>query len=105
MAYVGRFAPSPTGPLHAGSLLTAVASFLHARQSGGECVGRIEDIDPPREMPGAADDILRTREALDLAWDRGVVRQSTRLDVYAEACRRLLGDHLAFRCRCSRTEL
>lgn len=105
MSYVGRFAPSPTGPLHAGSLLTAVASFLHARQAGGEWLVRIEDIDPLREMPGAADDILRTLEAYDLHWDRSVLRQSTRLDAYAAACHRLVEQGLAFRCRCSRSQL
>ncbi|HEX6993888.1 MAG TPA: tRNA glutamyl-Q(34) synthetase GluQRS [Gammaproteobacteria bacterium] len=105
MSYVGRFAPSPTGPLHAGSLLTAVASFLHARQAGGEWLVRIEDIDPPREVPGAADQILHTLEAFDLHWDRSVLRQSTRLDAYAAACRSLVERGLAFRCRCSRSEL
>src|SRR5690606_39341326 len=96
MAYVGRFAPSPTGPLHAGSLLTAVASFLHARQADGEWLVRIEDIDPPREVPGAADEILRALEALDLTWDRSVLYQRQRLDVYADAVRRLVDQGLAF---------
>jgi len=105
VSYVGRFAPSPTGPLHAGSLLTAVASFLHARQAGGEWLVRIEDIDPPREVPGAADEILRTLEAFDLHWDRSVLRQSTRVDAYAAACRDLVEQGLAFRCRCSRSRL
>jgi len=105
VTYVGRFAPSPTGPLHAGSLLTAVASFLHARQAGGEWLVRIEDIDPPREVPGAADDILRTLEAFELGWDRSVLRQSRRLEAYADACLSLLRRGLAFRCRCTRSEL
>src|SRR5690606_28208580 len=105
VSYVGRFAPSPTGPLHAGSLLTAVASFLHARQADGEWLVRIEDIDPPREVPGAADEILRTLEAFDLHWDRSVLRQSTRVDAYAAACRDLVEQGLAFRCRCSRSRL
>jgi len=105
MGYVGRFAPSPTGPLHAGSLLTAVASFLHARQAGGEWLVRIEDIDPPREAPGAADEILRALEAFDLTWDRPVLYQSRRLDVYADAVRRLVDQGAAFACRCSRSAL
>ncbi|MFO7288032.1 MAG: tRNA glutamyl-Q(34) synthetase GluQRS [Gammaproteobacteria bacterium] len=105
MAYVGRFAPSPTGPLHAGSLLTAVASFLHARQADGEWLVRIEDIDPPREVPGAADEILRALEALDLTWDRSVLYQRQRLDVYADAVRRLVDQGLAFACRCSRSTI
>jgi glutamyl-Q tRNA(Asp) synthetase len=76
VSYVGRFAPSPTGPLHIGSLVTAVASFLHARQAAGEWLVRIEDIDPPREVPGAGAAILRTLEAFDLDWDRDVLYQS-----------------------------
>ena len=105
MSYVGRFAPSPTGPLHAGSVLAAVASFLHARQASGEWLVRIEDIDPPREVPGAADEILRTLESFDLYWDRSVLRQSQRYGTYADACRRLTELGLAYRCRCSRSEL
>jgi glutamyl-Q tRNA(Asp) synthetase len=105
VSYVGRFAPSPTGPLHIGSLVTAVASYLHARQAGGEWLVRIEDIDPPREVPGAADSILRTLETLELEWDRAVLYQSSRLDVYADAAVRLLADGLAFRCRCSRSAI
>ena len=105
MAYVGRFAPSPTGPLHAGSLLTAVASFLHARRAGGEWLVRIEDIDSPREVPGAAGDILRTLEGMDLHWDRPVLYQSTRVDAYSDAVADLLRNGLAFRCSCSRSEL
>jgi glutamyl-Q tRNA(Asp) synthetase len=85
LGYVGRFAPSPTGPLHLGSLATAVASYLHARQARGQWLVRIEDIDPPREVAGAADEILHTLEAFDLEWDGDVVFQSTRLDVYREA--------------------
>ena len=78
MSYVGRFAPSPTGPLHIGSLATAVASFLHARQSAGAWLVRIEDIDPPREVRGAADEILRTLEAFELFWDGPAIFQSAR---------------------------
>ena len=105
MSYVGRFAPSPTGPLHLGSLATAVASYLHARQAGGEWLVRIEDIDPPREVPGAADAILRTLEAFELEWDRSVLYQSSRLAAYSGAADRLLASGSAFRCRCSRSEI
>ncbi|HJR69491.1 MAG TPA: tRNA glutamyl-Q(34) synthetase GluQRS [Gammaproteobacteria bacterium] len=105
MGYVGRFAPSPTGPLHLGSLATAVASYLHARRARGQWLVRIEDIDPPREVPGAADDILRTLEAFELEWDGEVVFQSTRLAVYRDVALSLLAAGLAFRCRCSRSEI
>lgn len=105
MSYVGRFAPSPTGPLHLGSLATAVASFVHARQARGEWLVRIEDIDPPREVRGAADDILRTLEAFELEWDRPVLYQSSRLAAYDEVTARLLADGRAFNCRCSRSEI
>ena len=105
MAYVGRFALSPTGPLHVGSLVTAVASYLHARQAGGEWLVRIEDIDPPREIAGAADDILRTLEAFGLRWDRQVLYQSTRLAAYRDAAQSLLATGRAFHCRCSRSEI
>jgi len=105
VSYIGRFAPSPTGPLHIGSLATAVASFLHARQASGSWLVRIEDIDPPRELPGAADEILRTLEAHDLHWDGRVLFQSTRREAYETACTRLLGTGLAFRCSCTRSAL
>ncbi len=105
MTYVGRFAPSPTGPLHLGSLVTAVASYLHARQASGEWLVRIDDIDPPREVPGAASQILETLEALDLEWDRSVLYQSQRHAVYRAEADRLLADNLAFRCSCSRAAL
>lgn len=105
MSYVGRFAPSPTGPLHLGSLTAAVASYLHAHQRDGEWLVRIDDIDPPREVPGAADEILRTLEAFDLHWDRTVLYQSTRFERYRHASERLLAAGLAFRCACSRKDL
>jgi glutamyl-Q tRNA(Asp) synthetase len=105
VGYVGRFAPSPTGPLHEGSIVAAVASFLHARQAGGEWLVRIEDIDPPREVPGAADDILRTLERLGLEWDRKVLYQSSRLPEYRDTAERLLASGAAFRCACSRTAI
>jgi glutamyl-Q tRNA(Asp) synthetase len=105
LSYVGRFAPSPTGPLHLGSLVTAVASYLHARQAHGEWLVRIEDVDPPREVPGAADGIQRTLEAFGLEWDRTVSYQSSRLESYRTAAEELLERGLAFRCRCTRSEL
>jgi len=105
VSYLGRFAPSPTGPLHLGSLATAVASFLHARQAGGSWLVRIEDIDPPREVTGAAADILRTLEAFELSWDGPVVYQGARRSIYEAATERLLGNGLAFRCSCTRSAL
>jgi glutamyl-Q tRNA(Asp) synthetase len=105
LSYVGRFAPSPTGPLHLGSLVTAVASYLHARQAHGEWLLRIEDIDPPREAPGAASDIQRTLEAFSLEWDRPVLYQSAHLDNYRRAADDLLARRLAYRCHCTRSEL
>jgi glutamyl-Q tRNA(Asp) synthetase len=78
---------------------------MHARQAGGEWLVRIEDIDPPREVPGAADDILRTLEAFELEWDRPVLFQSSRLAAYDAAAERLLAAGRAFRCRCSRSEI
>lgn len=105
MAYVGRFAPSPTGPLHLGSLVAAVASYLHARQSGGRWLVRIEDIDPPREVPGASASILRALECFELEWDGPVLYQSSRLPAYREVVAELLATHRAFRCSCSRSEL
>ena len=79
MNYVGRFAPSPTGLLHIGSLLTAAASYADARAHGGRWLVRMEDLDPPREMPGAADHILNTLEQFGFEWDGEVVYQSRRL--------------------------
>ena len=105
MPYVGRFAPSPTGPLHIGSLTAALASYLHARRANGQWLVRIEDIDPPREVPGAADRILATLEAFDLEWDRPVHYQSERLAGYAAVTQSLLEDGRAFHCSCTRKEL
>jgi glutamyl-Q tRNA(Asp) synthetase len=103
MHYVGRFAPSPTGPLHFGSLVAAVASWLDARQSGGRWLLRMEDLDRPRVVPGAADAILRQLENFGLAWDGAVVYQSERLELYEEAIRGL-GSH-GYPCACTRREL
>jgi glutamyl-Q tRNA(Asp) synthetase len=105
LSYVGRFAPSPTGPLHLGSLATAVASYLHARQARGRWLVRIEDIDPPREVPGAAAQILRTLEAFELEWDGPVLYQSSRRAAYDAAANQLVDAGRAFRCRCSRSEI
>lgn len=103
--YIGRFAPSPTGPLHFGSLATAVASYLDARHCGGRWLVRMEDIDPPREMPGAADRILRQLEAHGLLWDDRVLYQSRRSEAYLAALQQLLDRNLAYPCHCSRQQL
>ena len=103
--YRGRFAPSPTGPLHFGSLVAAVASWLDARAAAGEWLVRIEDVDTTRTVPGAADDILRTLQAFGLAWDGEVVRQSERTALYDAALARLRDGGLVYRCRCSRREI
>ena len=102
-AYVGRFAPSPSGPLHAGSLVAALASFLDARVHGGRWLVRIEDIDETRTVPGAADDIVTTLAALDMHSDGPVLMQSQRKDRY-QAAREQLGA-LAYPCGCSRKEI
>jgi glutamyl-Q tRNA(Asp) synthetase len=103
--YRGRFAPSPTGPLHFGSLVAAVGSYLDARAHGGEWLLRIEDVDEPRTVPGAADDILRTLEAFGLEWDGEVLTQSRRLDLYHAALVRLQLDGEVYPCGCSRREI
>ena len=103
--YRGRFAPSPTGQLHFGSLIAAVASWLRARAEGGTWLVRIEDIDPPREMPGAAGDILETLAAFELVSDEPVLWQHTRHDAYAAALSQLRERDLAFPCWCSRADL
>lgn len=103
--YRGRFAPSPTGPLHFGSLVAAVGSFLRARASGGEWLVRMEDIDPPREVPGAAADILRTLERFGMHWDGEVMYQSTRTNAYLAAIERLRAVGAAYPCGCSRREI
>ena len=103
--YRGRFAPSPSGPLHFGSLVAAVASWLEARTRRGEWLLRIEDLDPPREKPGAADDILATLDRLGLHWDGAVLRQSTRLEAYRAALDRLARDGRLRACTCTRAAL
>ena len=101
--YVGRFAPSPTGPLHFGSLVAALASYMEARSAKGKWLVRMEDLDRPREQPGAADAILRTLEAFGLHWDGAVEYQSRRIARYAAAMHRLK-DH-TYPCGCTRSEI
>lgn len=103
--YRGRFAPSPTGPLHFGSLAAAVASWLDARAQGGEWLVRIEDVDTTRTVPGAADEILRALEAFGLEWDGEVTWQSRRTRLYEAALEKLRAKGLVYRCRCSRKEI
>jgi glutamyl-Q tRNA(Asp) synthetase len=103
--YVGRFAPSPTGDLHLGSLSTAAASFLDARANGGSWLVRVEDLDGPRVVPGSADAILRTLNRFGLEWDGEVVHQSGRADRYAAALDHLRAHGLTFQCSCSRLQL
>ena len=102
---VGRFAPSPSGPLHFGSLVAAVGSYCLARQAGGSWLVRIEDLDAPRVVPGAADDILHTLESCGLEWDGPVLYQSRRIDRYQAALERLQQSGLLFACGCSRKEV
>ena len=104
-AYIGRFAPTPSGYLHFGSLVAALASWLDARAVGGRWLLRMEDLDPPREMPGAQDAILRSLETYGLHWDGAVERQSARHDAYAAALETLLERGLAYPCSCSRKQL
>jgi glutamyl-Q tRNA(Asp) synthetase len=99
----GRFAPSPTGPLHFGSLVTAVASYLDARSKGGKWLVRMEDLDIPRIVPGSDSNIIRTLERFGFEWDGPVLYQSTRLDAYREALEQLRRDGHAYPCSCTRT--
>ncbi len=103
--YRGRFAPSPTGPLHFGSLVAAVGSWAEARAGAGEWLVRIEDLDPPREIPGATAAILGTLAALGLEWDGPVVHQSTRAETYRAALEELRRRGVLFPCACTRKEI
>ena len=105
MPVVGRFAPSPTGPLHLGSLAAAVGSWLFARSADGRWLLRMEDLDTPRTIPGMADDILRTLESLGLEWDGPVLRQNERTACYEAACDELRRRELIYPCGCSRADL
>jgi len=102
---LGRFAPSPTGPLHIGSLLAAVGSYLDARAHGARWLVRIEDLDTPRVIPGCADEQLRLLEAFGFEWDGEVLRQSTRREAYRAALAGLETAGRIFECSCSRKEL
>ncbi|KDN97280.1 tRNA glutamyl-Q(34) synthetase GluQRS [Pseudomonas donghuensis] len=104
-SYIGRFAPTPSGYLHFGSLVAALASWLDARAVGGTWLVRMEDIDPPREAPGAQAAILNTLESYGLEWDGEVVYQSLRHEAYAEVLERLFRQGLAYACTCSRKQL
>lgn len=105
VGYVGRFAPSPTGPLHFGSLLAAVASYLDARKAGGRWLVRIENIDPPREQPGAIASILQALEDYGFEWDDAVVYQSASEAAHHRAVETLIERGLAYPCGCSRRDL
>jgi glutamyl-Q tRNA(Asp) synthetase len=105
MKYIGRFAPSPTGPLHVGSLVAALASWLDARAHGGRWLVRIEDVDTPRCVPGAAETIMRQLHECLLVPDEEPVRQSSRGDLYQRALDALVQSHRAYPCACSRKDI
>lgn len=103
--YIGRFAPSPTGPLHFGSLVAAVASFCEAKVHKGKWLVRMEDLDKPREIKGAATTILYQLEAYGFEWDETVVYQSQRSELYADALKKLNLKQLIYPCTCTRKEI
>ncbi|WP_171458616.1 tRNA glutamyl-Q(34) synthetase GluQRS [Acinetobacter terrae] len=105
MAYVGRFAPSPTGPLHFGSLITAVASYCDARAHKGKWLVRIEDTDIPRIYPGSEDHILRSIDAFQFEADDAIIFQKDRLDLYDAVIDQLHQNHLVYACQCTRKML
>ena len=104
-SYRGRFAPTPSGPLHFGSMVAAVGSFLDARSRGGAWLVRVDDLDPPRTVPGAAGAILRCLDAFGMHWDGTVVYQSTRNDAYHAALHQLRQSGRTYPCACSRKEI
>ena len=105
MQYIGRFAPSPTGPLHFGSLVAAVASYCDAKSHGGQWLLRMEDLDKPREVAYAADNILRSLEVFGFEWDAAILYQSQRNEIYEEYLHNLKRKGLIYACTCSRKEI
>jgi glutamyl-Q tRNA(Asp) synthetase len=105
VSVVGRFAPSPTGSLHLGSLVAAVGSWLFARKAGGRWLVRMEDLDTPRVVPGSAEEILEALRRYGLEWDGDVVWQSRRTNLYEDALRQLRARGLVYDCGCSRSDL
>ncbi|USD64817.1 tRNA glutamyl-Q(34) synthetase GluQRS [Vibrio sp. SCSIO 43136] len=103
--YIGRFAPSPSGPLHFGSLVAALGSYFQAKANQGQWLVRIEDLDPPREMPGASALILETLEKFGLEWDGDVVYQSQRHERYQAQIEQWLEQGLAYYCQCTRKQI
>jgi glutamyl-Q tRNA(Asp) synthetase len=103
-SYTGRFAPSPTGDLHLGSLLAAIGSYVDARHHEGRWLVRIEDLDTPRVIPGSAARMLRTLDNFGLHWDGSVVYQSERIDLYRAAIDKLKSAGLTFECSCARSD-
>ncbi len=105
MSYIGRFAPSPSGPLHFGSLIAALGSYFQAKSQQGQWLVRVEDLDPPREMPGAADRILQALDAYGLHWDGKVVYQSQRHGLYQGQIDAWLSSGQAYYCQCTRKQI
>ncbi|TDM55216.1 tRNA glutamyl-Q(34) synthetase GluQRS [Aliivibrio fischeri] len=103
--YIGRFAPSPSGPLHFGSLVAALGSYLQAKSHQGKWLLRIEDLDPPREVPGAASLIIQTIENYGLEWDEEIVYQSQRHDLYQSQIDKWLQENNAYYCQCTRKQI
>lgn len=105
LTYIGRFAPSPSGPLHFGSLVAALASYLDAHANNGHWLVRMEDIDPPREQPGAADLIFKTLETYGMHWHGTALYQSTRTDIYQAILDVMLAKGQLYPCTCTRKKL
>ena len=103
--YRGRFAPSPSGPLHKGSLVAAIASYLEAKKHNGQWLIRMEDVDETRNVKGAADEILRSLEAYGFEWDEEVIYQTQRKQAYTDALQQLKDQKLIYPCTCSRKDL